>query len=72
MTKLLEKAFRTASKLPTLEQNTLAKWLLDELETDREWDNRFAESEDILSCLADEALDSHKKGKTKQLDLSRL
>ena len=72
MTKLLEKAFKRASKLPDLEQNTLAKWLLDELEADREWDNKFADSEDILSRLADEALETHRKGKTKQLDLKRL
>ena len=72
MTKLLEKAFKRASKLPEFEQNALAKWLLDELEADRDWEKRFAESEDILERLADEALEADRKGKTKQLDLSRL
>ena len=35
MTKLMEKAFEEASKLPELEQNVLAKRLLDELTAER-------------------------------------
>ena len=69
MTKLLEKAFKRASKLPEIEQNALAKWLLDELETERNWEKKFAESEDILEKLADDALEANRKGKTKNLDL---
>jgi len=72
MTKLLEKAFKKAAKLPEVEQNALAKWLLGELENDRDWEKSFAESEDILDKLADEALDAHRKGKTKPLDVGRL
>ena len=72
MTKLLEKAFKKASKLPEVEQNALAKWLLDELETDRDWEQKFADSEDILERLADEALEAHRKGNTQELDLNRL
>ena len=72
MTKLLEKAFKKASKLPEVDQNTLAKWLLDELEADRDWEKKFAESEDILEMLANEALQAHRKGKTKDMDLRRL
>jgi len=30
MAKLLEKAFKEASKLPKLEQNAFAKWVMDE------------------------------------------
>ncbi len=72
MTKLLEKAFKKAAKLPEVEQNALAKWLLDELETDRLWEKKFAESEDILERLADDALEAQRRGKTKKLDLGRL
>jgi hypothetical protein len=72
MTKLLEKAFKKASKLPEVDQNVLAKWLLEELESDHIWENKFAESEDILEKLADEALDAHRKGKTQKMNLSRL
>ena len=56
MIKLLEKAFQKASELPEVEQNALVKWLLDELETDRDWEQKLAESEDILEKLVDEAL----------------
>jgi hypothetical protein len=72
MTKLLEKAFKDASKLPQIEQNALAKWILQELEAERKWDETFAESEDILGQLADKALEAHSQGKTKQLDIDML
>lgn len=35
MTSLLEKAFEVASKLPALEQNILARALLDEIESEK-------------------------------------
>ena len=72
MTKLLEKAFKKASKLPETEQNALAKWLIEELEAEKEWDKKFANSEDALCRLADEALECHRKGKSKHMDFSRL
>ena len=72
MTQLLEKAFEAASKLPELEQNVLAQWLIDELISERKWEKVFAESEDILDKLADEALAEHAKGKTKPLDIDLL
>ena len=56
MTTMLEKAFAEASRLPDIEQNALARWLLDEIESERKWDNLFAESEDELARLALEAL----------------
>lgn len=72
MTKLLKKAFQEASKLPDIEQNSLAKWLMEELEAERKWDQAFAESEDVLGQLADEALEAHKQGKTKPLNTKKL
>jgi hypothetical protein len=72
MTKLLEEAFKKASELPETEQDTLAKWLLQELADEREWDKAFAESQDVLGHLADEALEAHKKGRTKPIDFGRL
>ena len=61
MTKLLEKAFKKASLLSAGEQNALAKWMIEEIESEKKWDETFAESEDILDKLADEALEAHKK-----------
>ena len=72
MTRLLEKAFKEASKLPVVNQNALAKWLLEELESEKKWGQIFAESENVLEHLADEALEAHKKGKTKPLNIERL
>ena len=72
MTQLLEKAFKEASKLPVVDQNALAKWVLEELEAEKKWELMFAESEDVIDKLADEALAEHKKGKTKPLDIDRL
>ena len=72
MTKLLEKAFEEASKLPEIEQNTIAKWLLKELEAEKKWEKAFANSEDILDKLAAEALESHRQGKTIPLDMEKL
>ena len=72
MTQLLKKAFQEASKLPAMDQNALAKWLLEELEAEKKWETRFAESEDVLDMLADEAIQAHKKGKARLLNIDRL
>ena len=72
MTKLLAKAFEQATQLPDVEQDALAKWLLDELQSEKRWSEAFAESEDILEKLADKALAEKRRGKTTPLDLERL
>lgn len=72
MTELLEKAFTIASKLPEPEQDSFARWLLSELESERKWDDLFGDSQDLLSRLADEAIDEHKLRKTKRLDADTL
>ena len=72
MTKLLDRAFQEASKLPEVAQNALAKWLMEEMEDEKRWEATFAETEDILERLADEALVSDKQGKTKSLDVDKL
>ena len=72
MTKLLERAFKEASKLPEVEQNVLAKWVMEELEAEGKWEKAFAASEDVLGKLADQALVEHKQGKTKSLNIKDL
>lgn len=72
MTELLEKAFEEASKLSELEQNVLARWLIDEIISEKKWEKAFAESEHVLDKLADEALAEHSEGKTKPLDINEL
>lgn len=50
----------------------MAKWLLDELQSEREWAQTFAESEDVLERLADEAMEEKRKGEVTPLHLERL
>jgi hypothetical protein len=72
MTKLLEKAFKEAEKLPEEEQDAVAKLLLDELASERSWDRSFSASQDALGDLADEALEEHREGRSKKLDPEKL
>ena len=67
MTTRLEQAFAEASKLPPTEQDVVANWLLVELESERRWDKLFADSQEILSQLAVEALAEHRSGQTQDL-----
>ena len=60
MTARLEIVFTEVSKLSPKEQDALADWLLAELESERRWDKRFADSQDELSKLASEALSDHR------------
>lgn len=68
MTKLLEKAFAQAAKLPQAEQDLVAQSLLDDLEAEERWDETFADSQNELSILADEALNEHRNGRTRKLE----
>ena len=72
MTSMLENAFAAASKLPEIEQNALARWMIEEIESDKKWDKLFAESEDALGQLAMEALDEESSGLTKDLNPDKL
>jgi hypothetical protein len=72
MTKLLQKAFDEASKLPEAEQDALGRVLLEELSSDRRWEELFAGSHDLLAELADEALAEHLAGRTEKVDPEKL
>ena len=72
VTTLLEKAFEKIAGLPEIEQNIYAKNLLDEVASEKRWDRDFSESEDLLSQMADDALDALKKNHTKPLTQDQL
>lgn len=72
MTELLQRAFDEASKLPEEQQDALASLLLQELESEREWDRAFTGSQDTLKRLSDEALREDQRGSTEDLDPSNL
>ena len=69
MTKLLQRAFERASELPREEQDKFARFLLAELDSERQWEELFSrpESEDLLERLADEAVAAHRGGQTQPL-----
>ncbi len=69
MTKLLQQAFERVSELPDTEQDKFARFLLAELESERQWIELFArpESEELLERLADEALSEYRAGRTQPL-----
>ncbi len=58
MTASLQQAFEKAAALPQEEQDTLAAILLEEIASEERWRQSFARSQDALSKLAAEALDS--------------
>ena len=68
VTKSLEEVFARASRLSAEEQDALAAWLAEELESDERWGRLFARSQIELGRLADEALGEHAAGKTEGLD----
>ena len=72
MSKLLEQAFAKLAELPEADQDSIATWLLEELESEGRWDLLLSDSSSALGPLADEALAEHKGGRTKELDPDNL
>lgn len=74
MTQLLQQAFQKASELPQEEQDNFARFLLAELESERQWADLFSrpESEELLERLADEAVSEHRAGRTRPLNPEEL
>ena len=66
--KMLEKAFKEASKLSELEQEELAVWILAELKAENGWSKAFSESQVVLGKLAGEALEDESEGYTEELN----
>jgi hypothetical protein len=72
MTVLLERAFKEASKLPQKEQDALARWIIEELNAERQWETLFNASQDELSTMAKEARSEYLLNKTHPLDPNTL
>ena len=71
MTELLERAFAEASNLPEKEQDAMAALLLEELASERRWEEAFASSPQPLSAMARAALREFEAGKTRLMDAAR-
>ena len=68
MTKLLEQAIAKARELSEADQDAIGQLVLDEIESERHWDELFAKSPEKLRKLADQAMAEHEAGKSEPLD----
>jgi hypothetical protein len=68
MTPLLVEPFTRAMLLPPEDQDALAMILLAEMDSERGWDQLFAQSQNQLEKLAEEALAEFQEGKTQPFD----
>jgi hypothetical protein len=68
MTKLLEEAFEAASNLSEADQDFIATLVMDEIESERRWDELFAKSQDALERMGDYVLAQHLAGKSRPMD----
>ncbi len=74
MSQLMEQAFLKARELPEQDQEAIASIILQEIESEKRWEDLFArpESADLLSRLADEAIVEARAGRTRKLDVNEL
>ena len=70
MNKMLEKAVAAIKKLPDAQQEAIAANILDDLEAERGWDERFARSQDNLARLSKRASERIAENKTLPFDPS--
>jgi hypothetical protein len=62
MNRILERAIAELARLPEAEQEAYGVQLLEELESERGWDERFANSQDLLGEMARRARDEVARG----------
>jgi hypothetical protein len=72
MTRALADVFAQISSLPPDEQDWIAGWLQSEIVSEEGWAHRFAQSQDILNALADEAAGDEAAGRTTPLDPDKM
>lgn len=72
MGKVLQEAVSELGKLPEPEQEVAGAWILAELKSERRWDELFAQSANLLSEMADEAIREDEAGLTEPLDPDKL
>ena len=68
MTNSLQEAFKQASALPDEQQEALAAIVLEEIAAEKQWQEAFARSQDVLAKMAEEALEEDRRGETEDLD----
>lgn len=68
MTELLEQASAKPKALPDEQQDSIAALILEELESDRRWNEAFVRSSDMIANLSAEAMAEYRAGKTQVID----
>ena len=68
MTKMLEDAVLKVSALPPQERDRLAIMLIEDRESEKRWDKRFAQSQGTLELMSEQALAEHRAGRTRPLE----
>jgi len=72
MTKLLDSAFLEVSNLSEIEQNIFARFILDEINLEKKWNNSFAQSEDLLLSMSNSAIADYDTKNTEILNIEQL
>ena len=72
MGKLLDRAIAEARKLPEEEQEALAWVMLEEIDSERRWDELFSRPSEIIERMAEQALEDYRAGRTEPLDPDKL
>ena len=67
MTKLLEKALSRVAKLSDSAQDEIAQIIINEIESEKKWDVKFAKSPSLLEKMAMAALTEHRSGKSRAM-----
>ena len=71
ITTALAQAVERASERPAEEQELIAALILEELESEKKWDDLFARSKGRLAILANKAIAEHRAGKTVEIPKPR-
>lgn len=68
MTETAEKLSEELNKLPEEQQDRIAAFLLEDLKDEQRWTKLFANSQEELSRLADEAIEEFERGGTEPME----
>ena len=71
MTQALSAAVATAAQLSEEEQDALAAILLEEMESEERWNALFADSQNLLERMANEAIQDFQAGRVQPIDQSQ-
>jgi hypothetical protein len=72
MTALLQEAFEKASNLPDDVQESIARELLREIESESRWDETLANSQSVLDQLTAKAMREYREGRTEEKGFDEL